>query len=1391
VTPPSFLDGFIGSFNPAIAGMRWLLTERLDRMMLRAPPVELAASVNLAEARDQIVRKGLEPFGCFHAVVGGVFNSIISDQLPLIVDSGASCCISPCRDDFVEYGVSTATIKDLSGMNKVAGEGLIRWVVLDRFGREHTVEIFGYHIPGASVRLLSPQAVYQTLGGSGSQSVDKYTLMLPDDIFLDASYGRGNLPILPLASSSGPRCFWSRCFSFSGSDHKSWGDCITAAANQNLSLGQKELLLWHQRLAHANLATVQCLARQRRSSQVSSVDDLVQLCDGPVLPCTYHVPRTSCDNLLCAACLSAKATRRSAGSRPPRPAPAEMILKQGDLAPGDCFSLDHFISPVVGRAVSLSGYSSSRHGYTCGAIYADHASGKLFIQHQHSTAASDTIRGKLRVEQEATEFGVKVKRYHTDNGVFCSAEFRRHCDDLGQVLSFSGVGAHHQNGVAENAIKVVSGMARACLINAQLRWPTRSFIDLWPLAMSYAVWVHNRLPRKGKGLSPDELFSGLKCPRSELARCHVFGCPVYVLDPALQDGKKIPKWDSRARQGIFVGFSDEHSSLVPLVLNPRTQHISPQFHVVFDDAFTTVPALHTVDDKRDELFSELFTTSRDKFIDPSIPVGELELLGDQWLSADELSVREAQRLESLARITPVIGGASSNPPAAPPPIGLPCAGADAPPAPAAVVDLPATHDAPPPPLAPPRVPILPPPAPEGELPDLHPPATSGRPHRAARDLTWRDGPAYERNWANTKGQWKTGFVCLLSLPQYALNAVSTWSQPPPSIANVGLHASEKFGVSRVRHCHINELNLLQGDWDTMGRELCDGFGSAFKAYVSPDLTDEPGSLTVTDAQPHLLTAKATRNEADYPSYRQAMNSPNAEKWFEAMQLEMDTLEKDLKAWSLVQREPWMHVLPSTWAFRLKRYPSGLAKKFKARFCVRGDRQIEGIDFFETWAPVVQWTTVRTIMILAAKLNLVSAQADITAAFVHAELDADEHIFVHQAAGFHRGHNLVYKLNRSVYGLRQSPRNFFQYLKERLEGQGLSQSDLDPCLFIGATVIVVIYVDDVLLYSKNEADINRVLDGLKKDGVSIRREGTAEGFLGVDLIRSGSTITLLQTGLIKRIISAVGLCSSNSTAISTPAEASPLPKDSEGAPASGSFNYAAAVGMLLYLCGHSRPDIAFAVHQCARYTFCPTRRHELALVRIARYLKGTADKGLIMTPLADARIDCYPDADFAGLYGHEHVQDPHCARSRTGYVILAFGCPVLWRSRLQTEIALSTMEAEYVALSTACKDFFPVIDIVKELSSAVGLSSDFVANLHGKIFEDNVGALTLGNLEPRRMTPRSKHYAIKYHWFRERVYDPANRITLVKIDTRSQLGDLFTKGLTTATFVHLRCLLMGW
>ena len=154
----------------------------------------------------------------------------------------------------------------------------------------------------------------------------------------------------------------------------------------------------------------------------------------------------------------------------------------------------------------------------------------------------------------------------------------------------------------------------------------------------------------------------------------------------------------------------------------------------------------------------------------------------------------------------------------------------------------------------------------------------------------------------------------------------------------------------------------------------------------------------------------------------------------------------------------MHVLPSTWAFHLKCFPNCLTKKFKARFCIHGDRQVEGVDFFETWAPVIQWTTVRSMMVLASCMNLVSTQANITVAFVHAPLGPDEHIYVLQPAGFQHDGDLVSKLKKSVYGLCQSPRNFFKYLSDHLGAQGLLPSKLDPCLFVTKSMVVVVYVD---------------------------------------------------------------------------------------------------------------------------------------------------------------------------------------------------------------------------------------------------------------------------------------------------------------------------------------------
>ena len=467
---------------------------------------------------------------------------------------------------------------------------------------------------------MSPQSVFKSLGGTGGINHLRFVLFLSDDVTLVAPYNLSNLPILPLVNSIETTAgFWNECFGFSSEMRDAWAHGTLDEKNQNLSLAQKELLLWHQRLSHASLSAIHNLARQKsRKKKVSTEEELIAFRDGPLLPCTHNVPNAVCDNLICAACAISKATRRKPSIRSSSGPAREKILKSDDIHPGDCISCDHYISPVPGRVVADSGHSSTKNGYMGGTIYVDHASGYIFHRPQRNLTAAETIRGKLILEQEAADVNVKIRKYHSDNGVFSSREFKDHCKALKQKLTFSGVGAKFQNGVAERSIQTICNMARSNIIHATLHYPQHKFIGLWALAMDYAIWCYNKIPPGGHGPTPEELWSSIKSPRSGLPRAHVFGCPVYVLDPALQDGGKIPKWNSRARQGIFVGFSNSHSSTVPLVFNPSTQRISPQYHVIFDDAFTTVPALTTVSE-RDSIFAGLFDSSREKYIDELDP----------------------------------------------------------------------------------------------------------------------------------------------------------------------------------------------------------------------------------------------------------------------------------------------------------------------------------------------------------------------------------------------------------------------------------------------------------------------------------------------------------------------------------------------------------------------------------------------------------------------------------------------------------------------------------------------------------------------------------------------------------------------------------------------------
>ena len=553
-------------------------------------------------------------------------------------------------------------------------------------------------------------------------------------------------------------------------------------------------------------------------------------------------------------------------------------------------------------------------------------------------------------------------------------------------------------------------------------------------------------------------------------------------------------------------------------------------------------------------------------------------------------------------------------------------------------------------------------------------------------------------------------------------------------------------------------------------------------------------LIVDYIHPLFLKAKAAASREDNPNWREATNGPFADDYWKAMQVEIATLES-MGAWEIVDRADDMNVIDSTWAFKCKRYPDGLIKKFKARFCARGDQQLEGIDFFETYAPVVQWTTVRLMLILEVLLGLKSKQGDVTAAFLHADIPEGKNVFVDMPRGFEQytksGRKKCLKLKKTLYGLRQSPRAFWKYLTEKLELTGLKQSEFDPCLFVGEEVICIVYVDDLIFWSKQDDDIHDVAMNLRELGVDLEQENDAAGFLGVTLERDEKTglLEMKQTGLIQRVIEAVGLDDGMAKGKFTPSELSPLVKDADGEPAGGMFSYSSVVGMLLYLSGHTRPDIAYAVNCCARYMFCPRRSHELALKRLARYLKHTQDRGLILNPdSAMCKVDAYPDADFAGTYGHEKPTDPACAKSRSGFIIMFSDCPVLWVSKLQTETALSTMEAEINALAHCCRELFPILDMTASLGKAVGLPIGVPA-MKVSVHEDNAGALILAKTLPPQFTPRSKYYATKTIWFREEVNKRG--IFLLKIETLEQLGDIFTKGLPRQTFEYLRKKIMGW
>ena len=591
---------------------------------------------------------------------------------------------------------------------------------------------------------------------------------------------------------------------------------------------------------------------------------------------------------------------------------------------------------------------------------------------------------------------------------------------------------------------------------------------------------------------------------------------------------------------------------------------------------------------------------------------------------------------------------------------------------------------------------------------------------------------------------------------------------------------------------VYDAFLIETDLNSKSNHLTDCF-EAFSIYQR---LDEDLDVS-TGLHPFAFSARA--NAEDTPRFHEAMKSPDREGFISAMKKELAQLAS-MDAFVAVPREKALNegkpVIDSVWAFKRKRYPDGSVKKLKARFCVRGDLQKEHIDYFDTYSPVVQWSTVRLLLIVSIILQLETKQVDFTLAFVQAK--ADPGIYIEMPRMFEMD-GYVLELKRNLYGQCDAPLKFYEHLKLGLSQRGFEPSKFDPCLFKSKDTMILTYIDDCIFFNKKKQAIDGVISSLRKDEIDGRRveefilevEGDYAGFLGISITECTSVtgaLELLQTGLIDKILVTLSLDDEFTTTRSEPAAVQTLGKDENGPARREHWSYSSVVGMMLYLASNSRPDIAFAVNQCARFSHCPKLVHEKALERIARYLKGTKTQDLILKPNQDLRLDLYADADFAGLWKIEDADDPISVRSRTGYIVTLSGLPVSWSSKLQTEIATSTMMAEYVALSTGMRELLPLTELFNEICSSLKIKRTEKSKVV-RAFEDNEGALSLASKPLPQCTPRSKHFAVKYHWFREKLQQ--HKIKILPIDTSLQQADIFTKGLGRKEFQEKRLLLMGW
>lgn len=535
-------------------------------------------------------------------------------------------------------------------------------------------------------------------------------------------------------------------------------------------------------------------------------------------------------------------------------------------------------------------------------------------------------------------------------------------------------------------------------------------------------------------------------------------------------------------------------------------------------------------------------------------------------------------------------------------------------------------------------------------------------------------------------------------------------------------------------------------------------------------------------------------ETDPLTYKEAIESERKEEWIRAMETEKKSLN-EMNTWIMVEKPPDKPTVEAKWIFVTKTNPDG-SKKSKARLVAKGFTQVKFINYDETFAPVIRKEHVRYLLSQAVAYELEVHHMDVDSAFLNGELKEEIYMVLPQGFGEHSGK--IVKLLKSLYGLKQSSNCWYEKINNTLKSNNYYPSSSDPCVYINKNNegkvkgIIGLYVDDNIILGKKD-EVKKMKELLSKY-FKMKDLGEVKLILGMEIERDKKGIRIYQRDYIRKILDKFGM--SECKKVDTPFEESkesqkfknlknknnlsPYPtnintknnSDFDNKPFENRELYYQAVGCLNYLACTSRPDIAFATNLIARAMSDPRQKNWTQVKRLFRYLKGTIDYSLNYsndtTNIDYRKIVGYSDSSFAP------PTDPK-RKSIGAYIFTYNGGAISWSSKRQTVVALSSCEAEYIALTEA------------------GRESQWLVKLHQEInqtrepiliFEDNTSAIKVsGN---NSFSDRTKHIDIRFHYIRELIEE--KKVIVRHCPTDQMPADALTKGLNKIKFALFRSMM---